>query len=165
VLACAATTWAAKTGDDASPLLIKPVNRDGDAFDLVERSKDVGVAVLFIAPKYIGDDAGATMVAVVDKAFKLLHEKQPEVGETMAIVLVGDDATLAAFDLKQFCDKVKITAPVAGLDPKDEHLAKWELPEDLKAEFVTTEKGKVDKVIDNPDELSKYLDAALAALK
>lgn len=151
VLASLGLSWGAKPGTPAPPLPIKPVNRDGQAYDLLTKSKTKDVGVLFVTAEALGEDDPQVMVEATDKLYKVLRAQDAALAETLAVVLVADKADLA--DLKTLQQKLKLRVAVAGLTPDDEHLRRWQLPKGFKALFVSTEKGKFEKVLKTSDEL------------
>ncbi len=152
MLVCGAA-WAIKLGDPAPSLTIKPVNRDGDAYDIVKTSKGE-CGLVFATLNGLTDANAAKLVACIEAVHRAVDK--PDKPSNAVLVMVAPHEHDAA--VAEFVKKAGLTMPVAVV-PAGE-LDEWGLPEDMKALFVSVGSGKVEKICADGDALEKELKQA-----
>lgn len=151
LLVAAAGAWALKVGDTIpASLVLKPLNRTGDAYDLVKETKgDCGV--LFVNPATADNENTLKMIALWEKVHRALDRPEKPSGAALVMVCSHDlDA-----DVRKFVEAAKLTVPVAVMQPDE--LTAWELPDPLKAIAIGAEDGKVKVIETDAAEFEKRL--------
>ena len=150
LLTAAGAAWALKVGDPAPKLMIKPLNRDGDAYDLV-KSTNGSCGVVFVNPLKADDENVVKMISLIEVIHRAVDKPDKPSGAALVFVASHELDN----NVKEFITQAKLTMPVAVV-PADE-LKDWELPDPLKCIFYSTEDTKIERIYTDADKMEADL--------
>ncbi|MCC7495436.1 MAG: hypothetical protein IT204_24010 [Fimbriimonadaceae bacterium] len=136
----------------APPLTVAPLNREGDPFEILRRTKG-NALILFATTAAAGEPSENTarLLAFAEAYHEAREEDSPEI----FLVLLGDPAR--APQVRDYIRTAELSLPVALLDPAAEQVRKWKLPAELQARVVICENSRQVGAYDDFEQLKRDL--------